>query len=199
MSLDEYKLVLVSVFLVLVLVAASPTLSMVIDWPAGERFTELWVLGPGHMAEGYPFDVRENMSYSVFLGMSNRMGGLEYYVAFVKFRNQTEPLPNATTGEPSIVTSSFEYRVFLSAGEVWEKNVTFSFSGVSLEGDMCRVSYLVVDGFSSFVNKTATWDAANKGYYFQVFFELWRYNATTSVFEYHNRFVSLWLNMTATV
>ncbi|MEM2102119.1 MAG: DUF1616 domain-containing protein [Candidatus Bathyarchaeia archaeon] len=199
MSLDDYRLAFFGVFLVFVLVAASPTLSMVISWPAGERFTELWVLGPGHMAEGYPFNVRENVSYSVFLGVSNRMGGFEYYVVFVKFRNQAEPLPNATTGEPSIVSSSFEYRVFLSDGEVWEKNVTFSFSGVGFEGDVCRVSYLTVDGFTFFVNKTAAWDAVNKGFYFQVFFELWRYNATASVFEYHNRFVGLWLNMSSSV
>ena len=197
MNLNDYKLVFLSVFLVLMLFAASPTLSMMISWPAGERFTELWILGSGHMAEDYPFNVKENVSYSVFLGISNHIGEFEYYVAYVKLRSQTEFLPNSTAAMPSPLKPLYEYRVFLSDGEVREKNVTFSFSGVQFAGNVCRVSYCWVDGFSFLVNKTAAWDAVNKGYYFQVFFELWRYNATASAFEYHNRFVSLWLNMTS--
>jgi hypothetical protein len=184
--------------LVLVLIAASPTLSMVISWPSEETFTEFWILGPGHMAEGYPFNVKENVSSTVFLGISNHLGGLEYYVAYVKFRNQTELLPNATTAAPSPFAPLCEYRVFLSEGETWEKNFTFAFSGIrETENNVCRVSYLHVESFSFLVNKTAAWDSVNKGYYFQVFFELWRFNVASSGFHYHNRFVGIWLNMTA--
>jgi uncharacterized membrane protein len=197
MSLDRYRLVFLSVFLVLVLIIASPTLSMVISWPADERFTEFWILGSEHMAEDYPFNVTEKTPYSVFLGVSNHMTGLEYYVVYLKLRNQTESSPSTKTGTPSSLKPLYEYRVFLSDGEVWEKNVTFSLSGVRFDGNVCRVSYFGVDGFSIFMNKTAAWDVINKGYYFQVFFELWRYNATASMFEYHNRFVDLWLNMSS--
>jgi uncharacterized membrane protein len=197
MSLDRYRLVFMSIFLVLVLIIASPTLSMVISWPADERFTEFWILGSEHMAEDYPFNVTEKTPYSVFLGVSNHMTGLEYYVVYLKLRNQTESSPSTKTGTPSSLKPLYEYRVFLSDGEVWEKNVTFSLSGVRFDGNVCRVSYFGVDGFSIFMNKTAAWDVINKGYYFQVFFELWRYNATASMFEYHNRFVDLWLNMSS--
>ena len=196
MSLDDFKMFFAGVFLVLILVVASPTLSMIVDWPVGERFTELWILGPGHMAEDYPFNVTENEVYSVFLGIGNHMRGLEYYVVYVKVRNQTELLPNATTGEPSTVVPLYEYRVFLSEGEVWEKNVTFSFSGIAVVGNVCRVSYLWVDGFRFSVNKTAVRNEEDRGFYFQVFFELWRLDEATSEFQYHNRFVGLWLNMT---
>lgn len=197
MNLSDYRMVFAAIFLVFVLVAASPTLSMVITWPIGERFTEFWILGPGRMAANYPFNVTENTSYTVFLGVGNRMGRLEYYVAYVKFRNQLEPLPNATAETPSPLTLIREYRAFLSEGETWEKNVTFAFSGVSSEGNSCRVSYLKIDGFAFFVNKTAMWDVENKGYYFQLFFELWRFNVAESKFQFHNRFVTVWLNMTA--
>jgi hypothetical protein len=194
--LDDYKVVFVVVFLVLVLLAASPNLSMIVGLPAGERFTEFWVLGPGHMAEDYPFNIGANASYSVFLGLANHMGGLDYYVAYVKFRNQTESLPNATSGIPSPLPALYEHSAFLSDGETWERNVAFSFSGVSIGGNVCRVSSLNVDGFSLSVNKTASLDAVNKGYYFELFFELWRFNATAAEFQYHSRFVGIWLNMT---
>lgn len=176
--------------------AASPTLSMVISMPAGERFSELWLLGPGHLAEGYPFNVTEGVSYSVFLGVGNHMGGLEYYKTYVKFRNQSESFPNATLGVPSQLAPLYEYPAFSSDNETWEKNVTFSFSGVSFGLNSCRVSYLSVDNYSFFVNKTASWDAVNKGFYFELFFELWLYDAAVSGFVFHNRFVGLWLNMT---
>lgn len=197
MNLNDYKIIFASVFLVLVLVGASPTLSMVISLPAGERFSELWLLGPGHLTEGYPFNVTEGASYSVFLGVANHMRGLEYYAIYVKLRNQTESFPNATLGIPSQLAPLYEYPAFLSDGETWEKNVTFSFSGVVFESNSCRVSYLSIDGFRFFVNKTVSWDAVNKGYYFELFFELWLYNAPQSQFVYHDRFVGLWLNMTA--
>ena len=197
MNLDDFKMVFVGVFLVLVLVAASPTLSMMISLPAGERFTELWILGPGHMAEGYPFNARADVSYSVFLGVGNHMGGLEYYLAYVKFRNQTESLPNATMSTPSLVPSLYEYRTFLSEGEAWEKNVTFSFSGVSVAGNVCRVSYLSVGGCGFFVDRFVAYNSTYNGYYFELFFELWRFDVGVSEFRYHNRFVGIRLNMTS--
>jgi hypothetical protein len=47
------------------------------------------------------------------------------------------------------------------------------------------------------VNKSVAWDATNNGYYCQIFFELWIYDAVSSGFQYHDRFVGLWLNLTA--
>lgn len=196
LSIEDYRSLFVIVGFVGILLFASLTLTLVLHSSSGESFSELWVLGAGHMIEYYPFDVKEGDIFNVFVGVGNHMGSSSYYVVKLKFRNQIEPLPNVTTGEPSIVDSLVEYSVFLGDGEVWEKNVTFSFSGVKFEGNMCRVSNLNVDGAVFFVNKTATWDSVNKGYFFQIFFELWRYNAVASLLEYHNRFVNFWLNVT---
>jgi len=199
MSLEDFKLLYVLSCLSLGLIILSPTLAMVVRLPSGERFSELWILGSEGMAEDYPFNVAEGQAYKVYLGISNHMGGLEYYKVYVKFRNQTEHLPDALNGTPSILDPVLEYRMFLRENEVWEREVLFSFEGISFDGNFCKVSSLVVDGCMLNVDKSAVWDEENHGFYFQLFFELWIYNATVSDFQYHNRFVWIWLNMTVSI
>ena len=196
MKLEDYKVAFAAVGLVGVLILASPTLGLVLHLPGGERFSELWVLGPGHMAEDYPFNVRENESYLVYVGVGNHMGSSTYYVVYVKFRNQTESLPDSVNATSSALEPLSEYRLFLSDGDVWEKELSFSFEGITIEGNVCKVSKLVLEGMVLSVDKVATWDSTNQGFYCQLFFELWLYNATLSGFQYHNRFVGIWLNMT---
>lgn len=199
MSFEDFRLLYVLSCFGLGLIILSPTLAIVIRLPGGERFSELWILGSEGMAEDYPFNVKENGVYKVYLGIGNHMGGLEYYRVYLKFRNQTEPLPDALNGTPSVLDPLLEYRVFLRDNEVWEREVLFSFEGVSFEGNFCRVSSLVVDGCVLNADKSAVWDEENHGFYFQLFFELWIYNATVSDFQYHNRFVWIWLNMTISI
>jgi len=198
MSLDDLKLVYVIGCFMLGLIILSPTLAMVINLPSGERFTELWILGPEHMAENYPFNIVSGQTYNISLGIANHMGCLEYYAVYIKLRNQSEPLPNSTSGMPSSLEPLFEYRVFLGDGEVWEKRPLFFSFEFSFGDGFCNVSRLILDGYVKDVNKTVLWDAENKGYYLMLFFELWIYNSGDSSFHYHNRFVSLWLNFTRT-
>ena len=197
MNLEEYRAVFIVGGLVLSLIASAPALSLVLPFPGGERFSELWVLGPGGMAEDYPFNVGVGESYLVYVGVGNHMGSSAYYVAYVKFRNQSEALPNATAGTPSLLVPLFEYRVFLEEGESWEAPLTFSFSGVSFFGNRCLVESLVMNDVVFSVDKLALWDEENSGFYYQVFIELWMYKAESDEFQFHNRFVSRWLNMTS--
>lgn len=199
MNIEDLRLTYALACFGLGLIILSPTLAMVVRLPSGETFSELWILGPGGMAEDYPFNVREHEVYNVSLGVANHMGGLEYYRVFVKFRNQTEPLPDSVNGTASSLDPIFEYRIFLEDGEFLEKEFLFLFDGVYFEGNLCRISNLMLSDYVMNVNKTAAWDEENKGYYFQLFFELWIYNATISDFQYHNRVVWLWLNMTVPV
>ena len=131
MKLEDCKVVFAAVGLIGVLILASPTLGLVLHLPGGEKFSELWVLGSGHMAEGYPFNVRENESYLVYLGVDNRLSSSAYYEVIVKFANQSESLPDATAGVSSSLPGLYEYRVFLQDGQSWEQPLTFSFSQVS--------------------------------------------------------------------
>jgi uncharacterized membrane protein len=195
-NLEDYRTVFVVSGLILILVASAPTLSLVLPFSGGECFSELWILGPNHMAEDYPFNVVNDTVYNVFLGISNHMGCSAYYMVYVKFRNQSEPLPNATAGMSSLLSPLYECRVFVQDGKTWEAPLTFSFSGVSFFENQSFVESLVVNDVVFSVDKLALWDGDNNGFYYQVFMELWIYNAGSDDFEFHNRFVSLWLNMT---
>jgi len=199
MILDEYRTLFIAATLGLILVAASPTLGFVLTFPGGERFSELWVLGPGHMAEDYPFDVKVNETYKVFVGVGNSMGSSCYYLIYVKFRNQTESLPNATAGTPSPLPALYEYRFFVKDSGIWEAPLEFSFSQISISENRCLVETLTINDVAFRVDKLVTWDLNYTGFYYQVFIELWRYNVESEVFEFHNRFVSIWLNMTGNV
>jgi hypothetical protein len=193
---EDYKVAFATLGLVGILLFASPTLGLVLHLPGGEKFSELWVLGPRHMAEGYPFNVKANDSYTVYVGVGNHMGSSSYYVVYVKFRNQSEPLPNATAGTPSPLPPLYEYRIFLQDGKTWDAPLIFSFSNVSFSENRSFVGSLMMNGVIFNVDKSASWDVEDKGYYYQIFVELWIYSVESKGFEFHNRFVGLWLNMT---
>ena len=198
MKFQDYSTLFLVSSLAFVLLAASPALSIVVSFPrGGERFSELWLLGPNHMAEDYPFNVRVGEQYSVYLGLGNHMGGSMYYAVYVKFRNQTEPLPNATMSMPSSLPSLCEFRAVVIDGGTWEKLVTFSVLEASSFENSSFVNRLVINDRVLRVNSSAIWDSEQKGFYYQLFFELWLYNVTSESFEFNNRFVGIWLNMTA--
>jgi hypothetical protein len=90
----------------------------------------------------------------------------------------------------------YEYHVLLSDGEVWEVPLNFSFRGVSFHGNSCVVETLSLNSLDLHVGKMVSWDSENRGYYLQLFFELWIYDSESSGFSFNNRFVGIWLNMT---
>ena len=198
MNLEEYRTVFAVTTLGLILMAAFPTLSLVVPFPrSAERFSELWVLGPNHMAEDYPFNVRVGEEYSVFVGVGNHMGSSSYYVLYVKFRNQTQPLPNATASEPSPLPPLYEFQAFVVDGETWEAPLTFEFLEVSRFENSCLVRRVMINDVVFWVDSSSSWDSENNGFYYQLFFELWLYDVTLRGFRFHNRFVGIWLNVTA--
>jgi hypothetical protein len=196
MNFKNVRRVYVFSCIVLCLIFLSPTLAMIVPFPEGERFSELWILGPTHMMENYPFNVSPRVNYHVFLGVGNQMGHFEYYSIRVKLRNQSDPSPDSGDGLPSSLEPIFEYRVFLINNGTWEREFSFSFEDVFFEGDVSRVSRISISGYHVNMSKVAAWDDANSGFYYQLFFELWIYNATVSSFQFHNRYVGFWLNVT---
>jgi len=198
MNLEECKSVFAVTVLGLTLVAAFPTVSMVLPFPSGgERFSELWLLGPDHMAEGYPFNVRGGeVQGPIYVGVSNHMGSSEYYVVYVKFRNQTQPLPNATASEPSPLLPLYEFQFFLADGETWETPLFFTVEDVLFQDDTVSTSRISINDVVSSVNASTKWDSGYSGFYYQLFFELWLYSRDLQTFQFHDRFVGIWLNMT---
>ncbi len=196
LKLEDYRAIFATAGLIGVLLFASPTLSVTIHLPGGEKFSELWILGPEHMAENYPFNVSAGESYLVYVGVGNHMGSSVSYVLYVKLRNQTEPLPNATAETPSALPPLYEYRAFLQDGKSWEAPLAFSFSGVSHFQNQTLVRSLIINNITYAVEKTSLWDGENSGYYYQLFVELWTHEVESGVLQFHNRFVGIWLNMT---
>jgi hypothetical protein len=195
-SLEDYRVLFIVSTLGLALVAASPALSVAVPFRGGyERFSELWLLDPGHMAEDYPFDVAVGEVYSVFVGVGNHMDCSEYYVVYMKFRNGTQPLPNINNSIASPLPPLCEFRFFVGDGESWESLLTFEFQDVSFEDGSVYVGVVTVNGVAFSVDASARWDSGNGGFYFQLFFELWRFDVASQGFRFHNRFVGLWLNI----
>jgi len=203
MSLGEYRVLFLVVTGILALVVASPALSRLLVYPRTEFFTELWILDVSHRAENYPFNITCNQNYSVFLGIGNRLGYCAYYVVQVKFRNQSQPAPTSfgpiETRVASSLPSLFNITAFVADEAVWELPLQFSFDYVWDEG-RSKVDFLGLrlnDVWLNMTDYTVSWDPDKREFRGFLFFELWLYNASSNVFQYHGRFVGLRLNMTA--
>ena len=196
MNYGNMRLLYVVSCVVLCFVVLTPLLAVVVPLPQGERFSEVWVLGSNHMMGDYPFDVSEGTSYSVFLGVGNRMGSLQYYKVFVKFGNESDSQPGNAAGVPSVLSPVFEYDVFLGDNETWERAVSFSFDGVSFNGDVARVSDVLINNYAINVDKVVVRNETDNAFYYRLFFELWIYNSAVSGFQFNDRWVGLWFNMT---
>jgi uncharacterized membrane protein len=195
MNLEEYRTVFLVASLALIMIVAFPTLSMIMPFPSSqERFSELWILGPNHVVEDYPFNVQANETYRIFVGVGNHLDYSAYYVVYVKFRNQTQPPPNSTVSSP--LPPLYEFQFFLADGEAWEAPLNFTIRNISLQKDSIFVGNISINGVTFPVSCPSTWDSKNKGFYYQLFFELWIYDLENSSFQFHNRFAGIWLNMT---
>jgi hypothetical protein len=197
-NLENYRTLFVVATLGLALIIAAPTLSLVVPIRSGsEQFSELWLLGSTHMAKGYPFNVTVGEEYSVFVGVGNHMDRSEYYMVYVKFRNQTQPLPNVSGSKASPLPPLHEFQFFVTDGKTWESLLRFKILDASVHGNSMFVGNVSINGVAFPVNSFSNWDSKHRGFYYQLFFELWLYNMTSQSFKYHNRFVGIWLNVTA--
>jgi len=202
MSLDEYQPLYFTVTFVLALIIASPALSRILVYPRTEFFTELWILDENHRAENYPFNITRNQNYTIYLGLGNRLGYCAYYLVCVKFRNQTQPSPTSfgpiENRTPSPLPSLYNISVFVADEQTLELPLTFSFD-YSHDKNYSRVIFKNLKLNSTLLDLssfTIKWNSTRNGFYGFPFFELWLYNRTSERFQYHGRFVGLWLNMT---
>lgn len=203
MNLHKYSVLVFAITGVLALVVASPALSKLLIFPQTDFFTEFWVLGSNHAADYYPSSISRNHSYSVFLGIGNRLGYCAYYTVQVKLRNQTEPAPINNTS--SSLPALYNINAFVADNTAWEIPVSFSFdytyhnetsvynetrSWISFRN--LTLNNIVLD----IGNYITYYDSNRQGFYENLFFELWIFNRTLDDFQYHARFLNLRLNMT---
>jgi hypothetical protein len=198
MKLGDYKIIFVAVGLIGDLLIASPAIAGVLPLPGGEQFSELYLLGPDLKAENYPSNIVADQNYSVYVGVGNHMGSSSSYTIFVKFKNQTDPLPNATTATPSPLQPLYEYRFSLPDNQSWISPLVFSVSGTSISGNQSAIKQLTINNEKFEVNKPTALNSTTTKYNYGLIFELWLYNATSNIVQYNNRYVQLQLNLTKT-
>ena len=201
MNLNEYKVLFIVVTAVVALFVASPVLSRVLVYPRTEFFSEMWLLGPNHKAEGYPYNISRGQSYTVFLGIGNQVGYCAYYVVEVKFRNETQSAPSSfgpiENRTPSSMPSLFNITAFVADEQDWELPINFSFDYVG--GNVSQVNFeslVLNDEVLSLEGYSAAWNSTKSVYYGNLIFELWIHNAQATALSYHGRFVDLKFNMT---
>ena len=189
-----------SVFILVTLVGsfiiASPIIQMYIPAIPDESYTELYLLGSTHKANDYPYEINAGERYDLYIVVANHRGCSSYYQLLAKIRDPTEPPPNPVEGTPSDQEAFHEYPIMMSDEETWEQMVTFTFPEIILENDQIHITEIILNENSIQLNKTLTWND-EKGYNTGLFFELWVLNETSSVVEYDNRFVEIWLNVTS--
>jgi len=192
-NLEEYHTLFMVATLTLSLVAATPTLIMVVPISKTEKpFSELWILGPNHMAENYPLNISIREQKHFFIGVANHMHSSMYYIVYAKFCNQTQPLPDDKNLTPSPVLPLYEFRFFLVDGEDWETPLNLTILDASLNDNNLVVKRISINDIIFEGEYLARRDS---GLVYQIFFELWLYNMTSGKSQYHNRFVSNWLKI----
>ena len=197
MNLEGYKLIFVAVGLIGVLLIATPALANVISPPSGEQFSELYLLGPNHMAENYPSGISVDQTYSVFVDVGNYLGSSAYYVLYLKLGNKTDQMPNATLGTPSSLKPIYEYRFSIQNNKNWESQLNFSVSSASILGNNSQINTLKINSNVFNVDKPAVRDSNSTTFRYNLLFELWIYNDKSNTIEYNSRFVDLLLNLTS--
>ena len=197
MTLEDYRFLFFAATLVLALVAASPALSLVVPFGNGlEPLSEIWLLGPSHMLEDLPSEIRANSSYGIFVGVDNQMGAMSYYRIDVKLRNSTQPLPDKLTGEPSPLRPLHEFWFFVADGDTWEVPMSFAFHNLSFQNDVAFVGSITIENVTLLVERPSVWDSEKKGFFYELFFELYLYDLRSQGFQFHNRYAKLQLNAT---
>ena len=197
MNLQEYKTIILVVTAVSALIVASPAIQRLLVYPQTELFTELWLLGPEHMAENMPYNITRGESYNVFLGVSNHLGHCAYYSVQVKFRNITQSGPDSFNRTSSSLAPLYSVNVFVADKETWELPVTFSFD-YSYDSNSSTVNFtsLTFNGEAlDLKGYSTTWDSSKSVFFGNLVFELWIYNEATGGFQYHERYVDLKLNL----
>jgi hypothetical protein len=197
-DLQRYKVLFIVVIGVSALLVASPALQQILVLPQTEYFSELMLLGPGHLAEDYPFNITRNEYYSIFLDVGNSMGKCGYYQIQVKFRNETQSKVDVYNRTPSSLSSLYNITAFVANKENWELLTAFSFDYEYIpSSDQIHFNQLIFNGLQLDIHGySASWNSTNNEFAGTLFFELWIYNDTLNAFQYDARFVSLRLNMT---
>ncbi|MGA2385830.1 MAG: DUF1616 domain-containing protein [Candidatus Bathyarchaeia archaeon] len=203
MATQQYKTLILVVTVFLALFTASPAIQRLTIVPQTTHLTELSILGAYHNAT-YPYNGTIGQNYPLYIDVDNNLGSFAYYQIEVKFRNQTQSAPNSFNQTSSNLPSLGNISFCVANNEALELPINVSFFFYFMP-DLKNINQLdmknvILNGFPlSLSSTTITWDSQRNGFYGNLFFELWIFNDTTNTFQYDQRYVSLWLNMTSPI
>jgi uncharacterized membrane protein len=190
-----YRALFIVVILGFSLLAASPLIGEIMPKKDSELFSEIWILGPGHNASNYPSVIKDGETNSIFIGGRNSMGETSYYMVHVKLLNSTFLIKDANVSITTSLDPLYEFKFFAGNGDAWEFPVTFKFEDLSVTEAILSVGNINVNGIN-FPDKVYTiFNSEKDGFFFDLSFELWRYNVQDNNFDYDGRFVSLHLKL----
>lgn len=196
MKQNDHKFVFIIVGLIGVLLIATPALIEMVPHSNTSSFSELYLLGPNHLAENYPYNIAVGHSYTVYVGVTNHMGTSEYYMLYVKLRNETDLSPNSASGAASPIQPLYQYRFSIGNGQSWDNPFNFSINSASASTNKAIINIMAINNDMFVLNKPTAWNSTADVFYYQLVFELWVYNRQSNTFQFNNRFVSLQLNFT---
>jgi len=165
-ELTEDTAVLIAVGIATVLVLGMVVTAAMQPKPV-EHFFAIYVLGPKHMASGYPTKVRVGEPIYVYVGVYNSMGRTELVRVLIKVGANATSIPSGT--KPSSAPTYATYERFLAGNE------TYEFEG---PGDPVTIRL----------------DKA--GMNWELIFELWYFDEITRSYMFTGNWCQLWLNVT---
>lgn len=195
MDIKSYRALFLAITLGFALLAASPLIVEVIPKKETAFFSEIWILGSNHIASGYPSIIRNGETNSIFIGGRNNMGEPSYYMVYVKLLNSTFSVREENVFINSYLDPMYEFKFFVDNNDVWEIPVTFKFEDISAVDNVLSVQNFDINGINFPIEASSTFNLEKAGFFFDLTFELWRYNVQTNNFAYDGRFVSLHLKM----
>lgn len=198
MGLQQYKAFIIVLCIAASLLIASPTLQQLLVYPENNPLTEFWLFGPNHDT-AYPSNVTTDQNIRLYLNVANHLGSTANYRIDVKFANQTPFTPDSFNHTSSTLPSLGSLTVLVAQNATAELPVDVSFQyninpDISTQLDMESIT---INGKATDISSTSiNWDTAKASFYGDLIFELWIYNGTTNSFQYHERYLDLWLKMT---
>lgn len=195
MGLQQYKTLILVITTALSLLIASPSIQQLLVYPQTDNLTEFYLFGANHNAV-YPSNVTADETNRLYLEITNHMGSCQSYQIEIKFRNQTQSAPNSFNHTSSTIEPLATLTVLVAENGTEEIPLDLSFQYVVSAPLQLKVQNVTVNGYGLEVNSTTiAWDIPKAGFYGNLIFELWIYNSTTSSYQYHERYLSLWLKM----
>ncbi len=159
-------------------------------------FTEMGLLGVDHTGV-YPSNVTSGQNSQLYLVVTNHLAFCAYYSVEIKLLSESQEQPNGFNHTNSDVAPLSSLTFFVANNQTYELPIDISFQyKADATARRLDVHSLTVNGID--VDTTGisfTWNSEKSGYSSNLVFELYVYNDTVGSFQYHERFVNLWLKM----